>query len=62
MPGARRVRPDHRDRAQGGVRPSLVLAYDGWNQAAAEETCQTLRAVASEGEANDAVVEEGVIW
>ena len=27
--------------------PSLVLAYDGWNQAAAEETCQTLRAVTS---------------
>ena len=41
---------------KGWVRPSLVLAYDGWNQAAAEETCQTLRAVASEGEANDAVV------
>ena len=34
---------------QGWVRPSRVLAYDGWNQAAAEETCQTLRAVASEG-------------
>ena len=33
---------------QGGVVVS-VLAYDGWNQAAAEETCQTLRAVASEG-------------
>ena len=46
----------------GGVRPSRVLAYDGWNQAAAEETCQTLRAVASEGEANDAVVKVCVIW
>ena len=45
-----------------GVRPSLVLAYDGWNQAAAEETCKTLRAVASEGEANDAVVKVCVIW
>ena len=45
-----------------GVRPSLVLAYDGWNQAAAKETCQTLRAVASEGEANDAVVKVCVIW
>ena len=45
-----------------GVRPSLVLAYDGWNQAAAEETCQTLRAVASEGEANDVVVKVCVIW
>ena len=44
------------------VRPSRVLAYDGWNQAAAEETCQTLRAVASEGEANDAVVKVCVIW
>ena len=42
--------------------PSRVLAYDGWNQAAAEETCQTLRAVASEGEANDAVVKVCVIW
>lgn len=48
--------------AEGGVRPSRVLAYDGWNQAAAEETCQTLRAVASEGEANDAVVKVCVIW
>ena len=48
--------------AEVGVRPSLVLAYDGWNQAAAEETCQTLRAVASEGEANDAVVKVCVIW
>lgn len=47
---------------RGVVRPSLVLAYDGWNQAAAEETCQTLRAVASEGEANDAVVKVCVIW
>ena len=46
---------------RGVVRPSLVLAYDGWNQAAAEETCQTLRAVASEGEANDAVVKVCVI-
>ena len=44
------------------MRPSLVLAYDGWNQAAAEKTCQTLRAVASEGEANDAVVKVCVIW
>ena len=44
------------------MRPSLVLAYDGWNQAAAEETCKTLRAVASEGEANDAVVKVCVIW
>ena len=42
--------------------PSLVLAYDGWNQAAAEEICQTLRAVASEGEASDAVVKVCVIW
>ena len=42
--------------------PSRVLAYDGWNQAAAEETCQTLRAVASEGEANDAVVKVCVIY
>ena len=47
---------------QGEVRPSRVLAYDGWNQAAAEETCQTLRAVASEGEGNDAVVKVCVIW
>ena len=47
---------------RGVVCPSLVLAYDGWNQAAAEETCQTLRAVASEGEANDAVVKVCVIW
>ena len=44
------------------VRPSRVLAYDGWNQAATEETRQTLRAVASEGEANDAVVKVCVIW
>ena len=29
--------------------PSLVIAYDSWKQAAAEETRQTLRAVASEG-------------
>ena len=42
--------------------PSLVLAYDGWNRAAADETCQTLRAVASEGAANDAVVKVCVIW
>ena len=42
--------------------PSRVLAYDGWNQAAAEETCQTFRAVASEGDANDAVVKMCVIW
>ena len=42
--------------------PSRVLAYDGWNQAAYAETCQTLRAVASEGEANDAVVKVCVIW
>ena len=42
--------------------PSLVLDYDGWNKAAAEEACQTLRAVASEGEANDAVVKMCVIW
>ena len=47
---------------RGVVRPSLVLACDGWNQAAAEETCQTLRAVASQGEANDAVVKARVIW
>ena len=47
---------------RGVVRPSRVLAYDGWNQAATEETCQTLRAVASEGEANDAVVKVCVIW
>ena len=45
-----------------GWLPSLVLAYDGWNQAAAEETFQTLRAVASDGEANDAVVKVCVIW
>ena len=55
--GAERERERER-----GVRPSLVLAYDGWNQAAAEEACQTLRAVASEGEANDAVVKVCVIW
>ena len=63
MPGARRVRPDPRDHAQveEGC-PSRVLAYGGWDQAAAEETCQTLRAVASEGEANDAVVKVCVIW
>ena len=47
---------------EGEGRPSLVLAYDGWNQAAAEKSCQTLRAVASEGEANDAVVKVCVIW
>ena len=47
---------------KGWVRPSLVLAYDGWNQAAAEETFQTLRTVSSEGEANDAVVKVCVIW
>ena len=47
---------------KGWVRPPRVLACDGWNQAAAEETCQTLRAVASEGEANDAVVKVCVIW
>ena len=47
---------------RGVVRPSLVLAYDGWNQAAYAETCQTLRAVASEGEASDAVVKVCVIW
>ena len=48
--------------AKGVVSPSRVLAYDGWNQAAAEETRRTLRAVASEGEANDAVVKVCVIW
>lgn len=48
--------------ANRGGRPSFVLAYDGWNQAAAEETCQTLRAVAGEGDANDAVVKVCVIW
>ena len=42
--------------------PSRVLTYDGWNQAAYAETCQMLRAVASEGEANDAVVKMCVIW
>ena len=42
--------------------PSLVLAYDGWNRAVAEGTCQTLRAVANEGEANDAVVKVCVTW
>ena len=44
------------------ARPRAVWAYDGWNQAAYAETCQALRAVASEGEANDAVVKVCVIW
>ena len=47
---------------RGVVRPSLVLACDVCNQASSYETFQTLRAVASEGEANDAVVKVCVIW
>ena len=47
---------------QPPARPRAVWAYDGWNQAAYAETCQTLRAVASEGEANDDVVKVCVIW
>lgn len=45
-----------------GGQPSVrVYAYDGWNQTASLENCQTLRAVNSEGEGNDAVVKVCVI-
>lgn len=60
--GNDRMRTEIDNAANRGGRPSFVLAYDGWNQAAAEETCQTLRAVAGEGDANDAVVKVCVIW
>ena len=60
--GNDRMRTEIDNAVLRGWLPSLVLAYDGWNQAAAEETFQTLRAVASDGEANDAVVKVCVIW
>lgn len=49
---------------KGGARgqPTVcTYAYDGWNQTATLENCQTLRAVNSEGEGNDAVVKVCVI-
>ena len=36
-------------------------AYDGWNQTATPETCQTLRACNSQGEGNDAIVKVFVL-
>lgn len=41
---------------RAGGKSGHTLAYDGWNQTAANEVCQTLRAANSQGEANDAVI------